>query len=267
MKILVPIDFSENSTKALEFAIYMAARKHAKITLVHVMEVVYDFASQAAIALDSMYSDGEKLLKELIQKYAAADLEMDYEIADGVASISLARIAEEKGATLIIMGTQGASGIQKALFGTTTVNLIRETNCPVLVVPAQAKVSEISKVTLALEFANHEEKFLDWIIDMSRRWELGLEILHVQTSQGFKEELLILGMEGYLQKKYPGLQVRIHTFYADSPSEGLDLYMQEHDNMILVMCHAHRNLWDQIIQKSKSIQMAYHTHIPLLIMS
>lgn len=267
MKIIVPIDFSENSIKALEFAIFMADKKHAKITLVHVMEVIYDFASQAATALDSMYTDGEKMLEKLIEKYKASGVEMDYKIVDGVASISVARIAEEIEATLIVMGTQGASGIKKALIGTTTVNLIREANCPVLVIPAQANVAEIKKITLALEFANHEEKFIDWIIGMSQRWELGLEILHVQTNHGFKEELAILGMEGYLQKKYPGLQVRIHTFYAENASEGLDMYMQEHDNMILVMCHEHQNLWNQIIQKSQSIKMAYHTHIPLLIMS
>lgn len=267
MKLIVPIDFSENSIKALEFAIFMADKRHAKITLVHVIEVVYDFASQAAIALDSFYTDGEKLLKDLIVKYEASGVEMDYKITEGVASISVARIAEELGTTLIVMGTQGASGIKKALIGTTTVNLIREANCPVLVVPAQAHVTEVRKVTLALEFANHEEKFIDWIIDMSNRWNLGLEILHVQTNQSFKEELAILGIEGYLQKKYPGIQMRIHTFYAASASEGLDMYMQEHDNMILVMCHEHRNLWDQIIQKSQSIKMAYHTHIPLLIMS
>jgi len=267
MKIIVPIDFSENSIKALEFAIFMADKKHAKITLVHVVEVVYDFASQAAIALDSMYNDGEKMLKKLIEKYKASGVEMEYRIVDGVASISVARIADEIEATLIVMGTQGASGIKKALIGTTTVNLIREANCPVLVVPAQAHVAEIKKITLALEFANHEEQFIDWIIGMSEKWGMGLEILHVQTNHGFKEELAILRIEGYLQKKYPGLKARIHTFYAANASEGLDMYMQEHDNMILVMCHEHRNLWDQIIQKSQSIQMAYHTNIPLLILN
>ncbi|WP_332910879.1 universal stress protein [Algoriphagus boritolerans] len=44
MKLIVPIDFSENSIKALEFAIFMADKKHGEITLVHVVEVVYDFA-------------------------------------------------------------------------------------------------------------------------------------------------------------------------------------------------------------------------------
>lgn len=267
MIIIVPLDFSENSYKALEFALSIADKKKGKITLVHVVEITYDFASQAAIALDSMFQDGEKLLKKNIEKYSAAGVEMDYEIVEGNTSISVARIAEERQANLIVMGTQGASGIKKALIGTTTVNLIREANCPVLVVPAQSHISEIKKITLALEFANHEEKFIDWIVDMSNRWERALEILHVQTSQGFKEELAVLGMEGYLQKKYPGIKVKIHTFYAGSASEGLELYLEENDNMILVMCHQHRNLWDQIIQKSHSIQMAYHTHIPLLIMS
>ncbi|OOG72754.1 universal stress protein [Algoriphagus sp. A40] len=267
MKIIVPLDFSENSYKALEFAISMADKKKGEIILVHVVEIVYDFASQAALALDSMFKDGEKLLKENIEKYQASGVKMSYEILEGNAAITVARIAEESQANLIVMGTQGASGIKKALIGTTTVSLIREANCPVLVVPAQSHVSEIRKVTLALEFANHEEKFIDWIVDMSKRWELGLEILHVQTNKGFKEELAVLGMEKFLEKKYPEVKVKIHTFYAESASAGLELYMEENDNMILVMCHQHRNLWDQIIQKSQSIQLAYHTHIPLLIMS
>lgn len=267
MKIIVPIDFSDNSIKALEFALSLAPKKKGNITLVHVVEVVYDFASQASIGLDALFTDGENLLKKILSKYSAADVPMDYQILEGNPAISVARIAEEKNATLIVMGTQGASGIKKAFIGTTTVSLIREANCPVLVIPAQAKVAEIKKVTLALEFANHEEKFIDWIVDMSIRWELGLEILHVQSDENFKEELAIHGIEFYLQKKFPGLQTRIHTFYAENASAGLDLYMQEHENIILVMCHEHRNLWDQIIKKSHSIQMAYHTHIPLLILS
>lgn len=267
MIFIVPLDFSENSYKALEFALTMADKKKGKITLVYVVELAYDFASQAAIALDSMFREGEKLLKQTIEKYQGSGVAMDYQILEGNPAITVARIAEESQANLIIMGTQGASGIKKALIGTTTVSMIREASCPVLVVPAQANVSQIRKVTLALEFANHEEKFIAWIVEMSKRWELGLEILHVQTNQGFKEELAVLGMEKFLEKNYPEIKAKIHTFYASTASEGLEFYMEENDNMILVMCHQHRNLWDQILQKSQSIKMAYHTHIPLLIMS
>jgi nucleotide-binding universal stress UspA family protein len=267
MIVIVPLDFSENSLKALDFAISIADKRDGKITLVHVLNVAYDFASQTANILESMYIDGKKLLKETLDRYSGAEVEMDYEILEGNPSINIARLAAEREATLIVMGTQGASGIKKSLVGSTTVSVVREANCPVLVVPAQAEILQIKKVTLALEFANHEEKFIDWIVDMTRRWGLGLEILHVQTSADFKENLAVLGMEGYLQKKYPDTVVRIHTFYASSASQGLELYLDEHDHMILVMCHQHKNLWEQIFQKSQSIEMAYHTRIPLLIMN
>jgi hypothetical protein len=144
--------------------------------------------------------------------------------------------------------------------------VVKEASCPVLVVPGKANLVEIKKVTLALEFANHEEDFLDWMVNMAKKWSLGFEILHIQTSQGFLEDLSVLGIESYLEKKYPGLTTRIHTFYAENPMDGLDLYMDEHEDMILVMCHEHRNLWEQIIKKSHSVQMAFHTQIPLLIL-
>lgn len=266
MKLIVPLDFSENSFKALEFAIGLADKKHGKIILVHVVELVYDFASRSALALDSMFKDAENLMKKTIASYSGSGVPMESQVVEGNGSVSIARIAEEQGAALIVMGTQGASGIKKALVGTVTVNVVKEASCPVLVVPAKAKVSEIKKVTLALEFANHEEEFLDWMVNMANKWSFGFEILHIQTSEGFLEDLSVLGIESYLAKKYPGQATRIHTFYAENSMDGLDLYLDEHDDMILVMCHQHRNLWEQIIKKSHSIQMAYHTHIPLLIL-
>lgn len=267
MKVIVPLDFSENSLKALEFAVLIAGKKNGSVTLVHVINMVADVASQTVIALDHMFADGKKLLQEAVQRYQTPDVTIDYKIIEGNTPISVARVAAESDATLIVMGTQGASGLAKTLVGSTTVSLVQEARCPVLIVPSKANIYNIKKVTLALEFADHEEKFIDWIVDMSRRWELGLEILHVQSNTDFKEELAVLGMEAYLHKKYPDLVARIHTFYASSAAQGLELYMAEHDNMILVMCHQHRNLWEQIFQKSQSIEMAYHTHIPLLIMN
>lgn len=267
MKIILPLDFSENSRKALEFAIFLADKKHASITLVHVIELIYDFASQAAIVLDTMHNDAEAVMKKTIEDHQSTGIQFDYVIKEGTASITIARIAEELKATLIVMGTQGASGIRKTLVGSTTVNTIKEAKVPVLVVPAESHVAQIKKVTLALEFANHEAEFIDWVVMMSEKWGLGLEFIHVQSGSGFKENLSVLGLESYLVKKYPKLPVRIHTYYAPTATEGLDQFLEEHENGILVMCHQHKNLWDQVLSKSQSIKMAYHTHVPLLIMN
>jgi nucleotide-binding universal stress UspA family protein len=267
MKIIVPIDFSENSIKALEFAIHLAKNRHGKIILVHVIEIVYDFASQAAIALDSVYKDSEIAFKKLISNHSGSGINIEYKLVEGTASVTTANIAEEEEADLIVMGTQGASGLQKTLVGSTAVNTIRDSNCPVLIVPNQANISNINKMTLALEFADHEENMIEGLVDLTKIWNKELEILHVQTNPGFKEKLSLMGIETFFEKNHSGLPVKIHNYSAESALEGIQTFLNEYPNRILVMCHEHKNLWNQVLHKSQSIQMAYHTHVPVLILN
>lgn len=266
MKILVPLDFSENSIKALETALFLAKEKETSILLVHVIELVYDFASQAEIALTSLHSDGEAQMKKIIKTYEDRKIPMQSVVLEGTAAITIARIAEEEDIDLIVMGTQGASGIKKTLIGTVTVNLVKESVCPVLVIPTQTKASEIKKLTLALEFADHEEDFLDWVAELSDQWKLKMEILHIETSNGFKEKLQLLGAARYFSEKYPELNVKIKSAFDEDPSHGLERYMEKEKGLILGMCHKHRNLWEQVTKKSHSIEMAFHTHVPLLVL-
>lgn len=266
MKILVPLDFSENSIKALEAAISLSKETETTILLVNVIELTYDFASQAEIALTSLHRDGEAEMEKIIKGYENKKIPMQYVVLEGTAAISIARIAEEEQVDLIVMGTQGASGIKKTLIGTVTVNLVKESVCPVLVIPALTKVSEIKKLTLALEFADHEEGFLDWVANLAKDWKLDLEILHIQSTKGFKEKLQVLGSELYFSEKLPNMNVEIKTSFDDDPSHGLQRFVASEKDMILGMCHKHRTLWEQISKKSHSIEMAYHTHIPLLVM-
>jgi nucleotide-binding universal stress UspA family protein len=265
MKILVPLDFSENSIKALEAAISLSKETETSILLVNVIELAFDFASQAELALTSLYADGEAQMEKIIKEYEGSKIPMQSIVLEGTAAVTLARIAEEESVDLIVMGTQGASGIKKTLIGTVTVNLVKESVCPVLIIPSQTNSEEIKKLTLALEFADHEEGFLDWVANLAKNWKLDLEILHIHSTMGFKEKLQVLGADLYFSEKFPSLNIEIKTSLDDTPSQGLHRFVGSEKNMILGMCHKHRTLWEQISKKSHSIEMAYHTHIPLLV--
>lgn len=267
MRILLPLDFSENSKKTFDFAIALAKKKNAKITILHVIEAIYDFAAQAAIVIDGMHRDAEKYIQELIEEHKKEGLSIDYLIQEGTVSIMTAKAAEEIKADLIVIGTHGASGIEQKLFGSTSVDVVKSSSTPVLLVPIETKIDQIEKVTLALEFAEHEEQFIEWVVSLSKNWSLQLEFLHIQLQKNFKEELCVLGLEAFVKKKHPGLPVKLQTFYSEDLISGLDQYLSKNDDSILVMCHHHKNLWEQIFSKSKSFQMAYHTHVPLLIMT
>jgi nucleotide-binding universal stress UspA family protein len=266
MKIIVPVDFSANSLNALEFGVYLAGQKDGEIILIHVIEAVFDFASKAAVALKNLHNEAEALMVETLKKYKDSNLKFTTIIKEGTASIAVARLANEIDSTLIVMGTLGASGIKLALMGSTAINVIKESAVPVLIVPSESNAHSIKKVALALEFAHHEEKFIDWVIDMSLRWKLGMEFVHVQTQDDLDEEPRIKKLEDYVGSHHAGLPIRIHTFYAQTAVEGLDQFLEENENVILVMCHQHRNLWKQILTRSQTLQMIFHTRVPLLVM-
>jgi hypothetical protein len=207
------------------------------------------------------------MFKKTIEKYQSTGIKFDYLILEGTASITIARTALELKSDLIVMGTQGASGIKKAFIGSTTVHTIKEAKTPVLVIPAESNIAKLKKITLALEIADHEQMHIDWVKRLSESWKLDLEFLHIQSGSSFRENIMLLGLEAHLSKNYPNYPVKVRSYYAPNPKEGFDQYFQENNDGILVMCHEHKRLLDQILSKSQSIQMAYHTQMPLLVIT
>jgi nucleotide-binding universal stress UspA family protein len=266
MKILVPIDFSINSIHAFEFALALAKREKSEIVLLYVIEQIYDFAFQSAVVLDHQWEDAESKLNELIRQFEAVGVPVSFQIEEGTPSILIAKKASETEATLIVMGTRGANGLKKLLIGSTASNVIKETTTPVLVIPENSNLTHIHKITLALEFADHEPKYIDWVIRKSGQWEMGLDFLHIQVGNDFKEELSVLGLEKYIFSKYPGLPMKIHTFFAETPTDGLEMYMEEHEESILMVCHKQRSLWAQLMESSDSLHLTYSSPIPILVM-
>ena len=266
MRILVPLDFSESSLHALDAALALADPKKDRISLVHDVEVVYDFASQAAIAMERHAAESKKQAKHIMQSHASKEVLMDYQQVEGNPILVLAQIAKEQKMDLIVMGTQGASGIKKSLIGTVTVGLMKEAPCPILVVPAKAKLESITQFTLALEFANHEPPMLEKLAHWMNTWKGSLRLLHVKgEKEDFKEELLALGLKSYLKDKFPKLSAEVSSIISAKVTEGLADYMEKQSG-VLVMCPKEKSIWEQLLKKSQTVEMAFHIKTPLLVL-
>lgn len=267
MHLLVPTDFSTNSLKALEQAQSLARPEVDQITVVYVVEVQYDFASQVALSLEQHLSTAMKRGNELLQNYRTDAIPMNFVVLEGNPAFQIAQLAAKEKIDLIVMGTQGASGIKKTFIGTVTVSVIRESSCPVLVVPASTSMASLKEFTVALEFADHEPPLLDWLVAQVNKWKGSLQIVHVQQSKTdlFKAELLNLGIERYLDLKFPNQKIELIQLIGSRPAEILNTFMESKPG-VLVMCPAPQGFWEVLLERSESIQMAFHTHVPLLIL-
>jgi nucleotide-binding universal stress UspA family protein len=266
MKILIPVDFSENSIKAFELALSLNRNQKTIIILVHIVELIYDFASQAAIALDSMHTDAKKLLDEIEKKYKSEHLEFEKIVEEGTASISISRLAIQNEVGMIVIGTSGSGRIKKLIMGSTAQNLLKESSVPVLVVPAKAPVSQIGKLTMALQFSNHEKPLLHQVIAFTNNWGLEISFLQVSTAKDFKDELACLGLATYLRENFQLKTTSITIIESDSTNAEINSYFETTQENILVMCHQHKNFWKEFQESSHSVAMAYQSTVPILIM-
>lgn len=142
-KILVPIDFSDNSKKALRYAIPFAQQFNASLILMYIVEpTIYpsDFGFGQVGFPDVEKELHEKAISEmsaLIESVVPAALKSETKVGSGIPFVEITTYAKEEDVDMIIVATHGRTGVEHILFGSTAEKIIRKAPCPVLVVRSE----------------------------------------------------------------------------------------------------------------------------------
>jgi len=264
MKILVPTDLSDNARNALHFAKSYAKNQDATITLLYAYYAVYDFAAQAAEIISAIEQDAKAALKKEIVDSGEGVI-IDYKIVQGTISTAINATVLAGDYDLIIMGTQGASGIKKTLIGSNTATVIKESEVPVIAVPAQATFEGVKKITVAVELDKEDEKLFKKFMQLTESWNLPYAVLHIENKHDFNKDISFKGLKDFLAESYPDCDYEFIIIQADEFEAGTKKYLAGEPNTLLVMLSKNKTFFEFLFNKSQSVQFAYHTHVPLLI--
>lgn len=137
--ILVPVDFSDYSEAALDYAVGLAAKLDAKIYLLNVIGIPALGVPELGVALtasviDSMVHDNQTALDKLADARRQQAPIGRALLRTGDARDVIIHVAEEVGADLIVMGTHGRRGVGRALLGSVAESVVRTSPCPVLTI-------------------------------------------------------------------------------------------------------------------------------------
>jgi nucleotide-binding universal stress UspA family protein len=135
---LVPIDFSEYSLHALDYAVELAGKLDARLTLLHVIQSLPVGGADMGVTLPYAYIENlEAELRRSLESYreriTAKGLLSDSVIVHGVPFQEIIEIAKARQVDLIIMGTHGRTGLLHVLLGSVAEKVVRLAPCPVLV--------------------------------------------------------------------------------------------------------------------------------------
>lgn len=143
-RILVPTDFTADSDRALREAIDIAATSRGKVYLLHVDQKIPLVVGEALLDPDVIAAtekSDERLslqqMAEEVRKVAAgSDVEIEIDERRGVTFEEIVAYIKEKLIDLVVIEPHARKGLLKSLQASVTERLLRETSCPMLVLPA-----------------------------------------------------------------------------------------------------------------------------------
>jgi nucleotide-binding universal stress UspA family protein len=137
-KILVPVDGSENSLRALEQGLFIAKSTNSSLTAMHVIEnppTVYVESQKLLNEIMAKYrSEAAKVLDKCKQVAEKNGVKIETVMAEGDAASNITGYAENEGFDLIVIGSRGLGRFKEMVLGSVSSKVLHHTKCSVLIV-------------------------------------------------------------------------------------------------------------------------------------
>jgi nucleotide-binding universal stress UspA family protein len=195
--IVCPIDFSEFSIRAYDYALSLAEHYRAKLVAQHIVELSrYPYAEY--VAAQGNYAEfcralreaGKEKLREFVKNHTHDQIEPELAVHEGTAPDSILSFAQERNADLIVMGTHGRRGYDRMVLGSVTNRVMRTAPCPVVAIskpPHEStaagqerhRVHHLNRILFCTDFSENSERALNYAISAAAEYNSELTLLHV----------------------------------------------------------------------------------------
>lgn len=268
-KILVPTDFSDNSTNAARFALELARSLSSTVILYHACKVPVLTTGEMMIAAPNIDIERESLdqLKQISEQLRTESgySKIEYRTSSGFAVDEIMELVEQEDIDLVVMGTRGAGKLQSILIGSNTADVINHCHCPVLAIPEYARFVRPSKLVFATNYAENDFQSLYMMVDMFRPFNPEIQVVHVEEHQGHRlDQRMLDWFETQVLATIPYDRFSFHLVHAKGVEEALNDFLINSKADVLAVATRHRGFFEQLTSKSLTRKLAFHTHLPLL---
>jgi nucleotide-binding universal stress UspA family protein len=190
--VLVPIDFSEESLRGLDYALDWALRAPCELHLVHVVEtqsVAPSVGGQLAHDFVELERIADAELRRLVpnQEGRSKIQSIERHIVAGRPTATILRIAARLEVDLIIIGSHGRGRALSLLFGSVAERVIRDAVCPVLCVKRGHPGPDMGsphwdRIVCAVDFSDCSRRAMLAAVKLARHLNVELQLLHVHQA-------------------------------------------------------------------------------------
>lgn len=179
--ILIPIDFTSTSSKALEIGATIAKRISAKIVLTHMAGIEEGLLTKATGFEETIYHTklAEKQYSKLLEQSFLEDVLVEPVLQKKMDFTGINDFAKDIDASLIIMGSHGSSGLKEIFKGSNAEKVVRSSEIPVLIVKENDLVFAPERLIFASNFEEEAISAYYKIIEIATLLSVQIELLFV----------------------------------------------------------------------------------------
>lgn len=268
--IIVPVDFSPNSERALKAAKIIVGKRDRKLIIVHAYQpYIPDISIPTAIDIP-IDAELENSFKEKLKQYVNEAKEEGFEAEAllGVGSVHTVVFdaIKQYDSVGVVIGRTGSGGFFDKLIGSSATSIALDAPCPVMIIPPESKEPEaFKKIVYATQLEYDENHILGEVLPLVKELNADLTFLKVlaPNQPNIQPDGQFIAQ---IQEEFGIPDSQFITHEASSISDGLSSYCEENDTELLIVSTRQRGFLEAfIINPSITRKLIVNTHIPLLV--
>jgi len=285
-RILVPVDFSEFSLVAIDYAIGLAQILKAEVKLFYsyynpvidsdpnldgqaytlqMDSVISNLATEAKLQMKNLKSEVQKR----IQLQNLSNVKLSYTLDTGSPDEVILHQINKYKPGIVIMGTKGRGESSYSILGSVTQKIIKNAEIPVLTIPEKSKFKGIdfeNKVMFATNFDSSDFKSLRKLMTLVRPFNMNINFVHFSSEESLTlDQAKMDRLRKHFLKEYQDYKISCDTVVNENIVEGMQEYIAENKIDLIALTTHKRGMIEKLFNLSLAKKMLFHSNIPLLV--
>jgi nucleotide-binding universal stress UspA family protein len=264
-KILVPTDFSPVADNALKHAIEIASKFKSELYLYHVYtfdRFNYDlnFPEDEQPFTEKVNRSMNRTKQKFMEKITQNGLSIQTFVEQDDIFSLFGRKVLKHGIDLIVMGSNGASGLSKVIFGSVATTALEMAKVPVLIFSPNHSFRSLENIVLAIDDKEVSSNVLSPLQKMAFKFGAKVTVLNVNAGSGrYAYKMTDLYLNG------------VETAYREVPisksiNESINEFIGKSDCDLLCMVRREKGFFERLFNKSITKTQAFNSQVPLLVL-
>ena len=274
-KILIPTDFSKNAWLAAKYATRLYENDACDFYLLHVFSATKNVMGsifnmvKGSEAYETAKADSEKELNNVVELLKmSGDENSDHtfniisEFNDVIEGIK--NVVAEKDIEIVIMGSKGASNKTDAVFGSSAIDAMEKVrNCPVLVIPENAKHTLPKEIVFPTSYKTHYKKReLQYLTSIAKKSNASIAVLHVSDRELNKSQK---ERKQLLEEIFEDNTYSFHYLPLHAVNDAINIFVDSRDSDMVAFINKKHSFFGSILTTPLAKEVTFFK-VPVLVM-